>query len=204
MPDDRVTELAAAYDAHADERERAGEPEWRSPIRAAFAARLAPGARLVELGAGVGYTAQWFAGEGFAVTAIDLSAGNVAKCREKGVAAEVGDITALRLPHASFDAAWAASCLMHVADVDLPAALHGIRDVLVPGGLFWAGTWGGIDREGTWDDDWYEPKRFYSLRSHDRMQAMYEAAGFTVLEFAALDVSVHDVDWAYQSCLMAR
>lgn len=195
-------DLVAAYDAHAGERDERGEPDWRSPVRAAFAARLSPGARVLEIGAGVGYTAQWFAAAGFDVVATDLSPANVSRCAAKGVTALVRDMRALGFPDESFDAVWAASCLMHVPDVELVAVLEGIRDVLVPGGLFWAGTWGGDDVEGVWEDDHYEPKRFYSRRSDARLRSLYGRV-FTVEGFDALDVEP-GFAWHYQSAWLRR
>lgn len=192
--------LAAAYDAHAPDREEKGEPEWRDEIRADFAARLASGARLLEIGAGVGYSAAWFVAEGFDVLATDLSAENVAHCRAKGVRAEVRDMADLSLPARSFDAVWAASCLMHIPNVELPSVLAGIRNIMVPGGWFWAGTWGGADEEGTWDDDPYTPKRFYSFRSDERMRIFY-AAHFDVVRFDSLD-PMPELGNHYQSALL--
>ncbi|MDX1691111.1 MAG: class I SAM-dependent methyltransferase [Acidimicrobiia bacterium] len=199
--DRRITDLIAAYDANAATREEKGEPEWRSPIRADFAGRLPEGARVLEIGAGVGYTARWFHEQGLDVTATDLSPANVAKIREKGVTAHVRDMAELGFSAASFEGVWAASCLMHIPDAALPGVLTGIREVLVPDGWFWAGTWGGVDREGIWEDDSYEPKRFYSFRSHDRIRSFYEDAGFEIVSFEVIDAEP-TIEWSYQSTLM--
>jgi SAM-dependent methyltransferase len=194
--------MVAAYDKYADEREANGEPSWRDAVRADFASRLAPGGRIVELGAGVGYTSRWFADQGFDVLATDLSPGNVTKCRDKGLTASVLDMHHIDLPAESTDGIWAASCLMHIADVELPAVLEAIRRLLVPGGWFWTGTWGGPDREGIWEDDFYEPKRFYSNRRDDRMRAFYEAH-FDVTSFEVIDPEP-SIDWHYQMALLRK
>ncbi len=201
-PADRLADLVAAYDAYAPDREEMGEPDWRDDIRADFAARLPAGAAVLEVGAGVGYTARWFADEGFDVTATDLSPANVALCRSKGVRAEVRDMADLGFAGESFDGVWAASCLMHVPDAELPGVLQEIARVLIPGGWFWAGTWGGADDEGVWEEDWYRPKRFYSIRADDRMRALYEP-DFEVLSFTTLDPRP-DLQWHYQSALLRK
>lgn len=195
-------DLIATYDAHAEEREAKGEPEWRNPVREAFVARVPAAGRILEIGAGVGYSSRWFADRGFDVLATDLSAANVAKCRAKGVEAVVRDMRDLDLPAESFDGVWAASCLLHIADADLPGVLDGIAAVMRPGGWFWAGTWGGSDREGVWEQDWYEPKRFYSNRSDDRIRRFYEGT-FVVESFEVIDPEP-DIEWHYQMALMRK
>ena len=195
-------DLVAAYDANADEREARGEPDWRDGEKLEFIRKLGSGARILELGAGVGYSSRWFADRGLNVLATDLSGENVALCREKGLAAKVMDMTQIDEPGSSFDGVWAASCLMHIADRDLPGVLAGIAEVLRPGGWFWAGTWGGIDREGIWDEDFYEPKRFYSNRTDGRMRAFYEAQ-FEVEHFTILDPEP-EFEWHYQMALMRK
>lgn len=199
---ERLTSLAASYDAYAHEREANGEPEWRDDIRGDFASRLPVGGRIVEVGAGAGYTAKWFLDQGFDITATDLAPANVELCRAKGVPAEVRDMADLGFASESVDGVWAASCLMHIADVHLPDVLGEISRVLKPGSHFWAGTWGGSDAEGIWQDDFYEPKRFYSIRNDERMQALYEPH-FTVLSFKTFDPRP-DFDWHYQSALLLK
>lgn len=193
--------LAAIYDAMVDEREDRGEPEWRLPAQERFVDRLGLGARLLEVGSGVGYAARWFTDRGLDVTASDLSPGNVAKIREKGVPAEVVDLSALPFDDASFDGVWAASCLMHIPNADLPATLEGIRRVLVPGGWFWAGTWGVEESaEGIWAEDRNDPPRFYSVRSDAEMEAFYRAV-FEVVSFEATRPE-EEFAWHYQWALL--
>lgn len=197
-------DLAAAYDARAGDREAAGEPEWRNAAQADLVERLGPGAELLEVGAGVGYASRWFADRGLAVVATDLSAENVARCREKGLRAEVADMGDLPFPDGSFDAVWAASCLMHIPNADLPGTLREIARVIRPGGLLWTGTWGSESSgEGIWEADWYEPKRFYSLRSDADLRA-FLGERFRILSFDSRDDFEKDIDWHYQMTLMAR
>ena len=192
-------DLASAYDAHVLDREAKGEPEWRSSHRVRFAAELPPGGRVLELGAGVGYTAQWFAEQGFEVLATDLSPANVDMCRAKGVEARVADLMNLDL-EGSFDGVWAASCLMHVPNAHLGETLASIAGLLNDSGLFWAGTWGGVESEGIWEEDWYRPRRFYSIRSDEQIQSFYRDV-FEISSFVAFDPEP-DIEWHYQTALL--
>ena len=59
---------------------------------------------LLEIGAGSGHSAAFFAGEGFNVAAIDLSPLNIERCEAKGLDARVADFADLPFPDGSFDA----------------------------------------------------------------------------------------------------
>ena len=53
---------------------------------------------------------------------------------------------------------------------DLARVLEAIGEVLIPGGLFYAGTWGGVDEEGPMHDDRHPVSRFFAFRSDRRMR----------------------------------
>ena len=57
------------------------------------------------------------------------------------------------------------------------------------------GLWGGIDREFTNDTDHFDPPRFFSLRSNERVQPML--APFGEVESFESWPNVHS-DWCYQ------
>jgi len=187
-------------DVDSPDREEVGEPDWRDDIRDDFVARLPEGARVLEIGAGVGYTAKWFLDQGIDIIATDLSPANIELCRAKGVPAEVRDMADLGFTDSSFDGLWAASCLMHVPLADLGTVFGEVNRVLGDGGLFWAGTWGGDTAEGMWDDDRYEPKRFYGIRDDELMRSLYEPH-FEVLSIDTFD-PMPEIDWHYQSALL--
>ena len=168
-------DLVSSYDSDAVERDERGEPDWRNEHRNLFAAamRAEEKTRLLEVGAGSGHSAAFFVAEGFTVVATDLSPGNVARCRAKGLDARVGDFYDLEFPDASFDAVWAMSCLMHAPDADLPDVLDEMARVLVPGGIAMIGLWGGRGTSGIWEGDDHVPPRFYSLRTDDQVRAAF-------------------------------
>jgi len=58
--------------------------------------------------------------------------------------------------------------------------------VLVPGGLFYVGTWGGKDKEGPRRDDHHPVPRFFAFRS-DRLMRETLAERFRVLSFRTFD-----------------
>jgi SAM-dependent methyltransferase len=109
----------------------------------------------------------------------------VAACRQKGLEARVMDVCALDLPDAQFDAVFALNCLLHLPKAEFPKALGEIRRVLKPGGLFYLGLYGGHDSEGIYEDDSYDPKRFFSfwrnqaLKNH--LEEFFEVVSFNVI-----------------------
>ena len=147
--------LVRYYDADATARDDRGEPGWRDEHRASFAGLLRSEhkRRLLEIGAGSGFSSAYFAEEGLDVIATDLSAANVERARAKGLDAEVAAFYDLGYEDESFDALWAISFLVHVPDDDLPSVLEGLARVLISGGLMQVGLWEGHDEEGPWGND---------------------------------------------------
>jgi SAM-dependent methyltransferase len=141
---------------------------------------------LLEVGAGTGHDSLYFQRHGLRVLCTDLSPAMVELCRAKGLDARVADFLSLQVPAASFDAVYALNCLLHVPTPDLPRVLAAIGEVLVPGGLFYAGTWGGRDEEGLMRDDHHPAPRFFAFRSDQRMRQAL-AGHFRILSFTAID-----------------
>jgi SAM-dependent methyltransferase len=198
--------MASTYDAVADHREEMGEAAWRWPLAERFLDIMRSEARtsLLEIGAGVGYTSRWFADRGVAVVATDLSPVQVGLCRAKGVEAYARDMYDLGFAPGSFDALWAMNCIHHVPDADLPVVLGGMASVLAPGGLGYLGVWGGDDREGMYEDDFYAPARFFSFRSDAALVRMVEEV-FDVESFETfLPDDEQDEDGLHMQSLVIR
>ncbi|SDS74186.1 Methyltransferase domain-containing protein [Actinoplanes derwentensis] len=185
--DEILEPLRQAYDARAAWRDGTTKEPWKLAERQAFRDRLAPGARVLEVGAGTGQDSASFRKEGFAVVAADLSPVMVEHCRAKGIEAHVMDFLHLDLPAGSFDAVFAMNCLLHVPNRDLPAVLESIRAVLSPGGLFFVGVYGGESAEGPLDDDQHVPPRFFSSRTDEQLLGFAVAARFDVVDFHPVD-----------------
>lgn len=187
--DEVLGPLREAYDARAAERDGLIKEPWKLAERQAFRDRLAPGARLLEIGAGTGQDSAYFQQEGFAAVAADLSPVMVEHCRAKGIEAHVMDFLHLNFPAGSFDAVFAMNCLLHVPNHDLPAVLAAIRAVLRPGGLFFLGVYGGNEEdpaEGPIHGDDHVPQRFFSWRTDEQLLG-FATAWFDVVDFHPVD-----------------
>ncbi|WP_081687598.1 class I SAM-dependent methyltransferase [Glycomyces tenuis] len=181
-------DLRQAYDAKAEVRERKEDAPWKRDERARFAAHLreAGSSVLLEIGAGHGVSGRYFADEGFAVTCVDLSPEMIGYCRAKGLTAEVMDFNALDFADGSFDAVFGMNTLLHVPRAELEAILREVKRVLAPGSLFYWGQYGGRDSEGVWSGDHYEPKRFFSFMTVERITDL-AAEHFELLDLVVLE-----------------
>jgi trans-aconitate methyltransferase len=91
------------------------------------------GLRVLDIGAGTGAVSRALAGGGAHPTAIDLAPDMVARLRDHGFTAVVGDIRALPFEDSSFDGAVAAFAISHVDDPG--RALAEARRVVRPEGV---------------------------------------------------------------------
>jgi SAM-dependent methyltransferase len=199
--DDVLGALRESYDARADWRDQISKEPWKLAERQAFGDRLAPGARLLEIGAGTGQDSVYFQERGAVVAAADLSPAMVAHCRAKGVDAHVMDFLHLDFPAGAFDAVFAMNCLLHVPNHDLPAVLASIEAVLRPGGLLFVGVYSGDGEEGVFGDDQHVPPRFFSWRTDEQLLGFAAGAGFEVLDFHPVDTGR---DFRFQSLTLRR
>ena len=176
MAADRDT--IAFYDreavAYADYAARGAGYDWLER----FAARLAPGAAVLDLGCGSGWAADIFARRGFPVTAIDASRGLAAEAeRRYGIAVRVMDFAAIDF-EAEFGGVWAAFSLLHAPGEAMGAHLARIHRALVPGGWLYlglkAGSGEGRDRLG----------RLYSYWGPAQIAGLLTRTGFTDVEAA--------------------
>jgi SAM-dependent methyltransferase len=110
--------------------------DWFAWLRAQI--ELAPGARLLEVGAGPGRL--WQDAPAAAPLLTDLSRGMLVEARQRVPTAQVAvaDAQALPFPSAAFDRVTANHMLYHVPDMDRAAAE--LRRVLRPDGLLVAAT----------------------------------------------------------------
>jgi hypothetical protein len=69
-----------------------------------------------------------------------------------------------------------------VPKADFPGILTTLQGLLAPEGLFFLGQYGGVDREGVWAGDHYEPKRFYARYLDEQLQALV-VHQFEVVDF---------------------
>jgi SAM-dependent methyltransferase len=135
--DDRTAHNRATYDRIAESylrRQHVPLPEGRSPLEGVleeYAATLAPGSQVADLGAGPGIQAAALRRHGHQVVAVDLSRVMLLL----GVGGVVGDLRRLPLRTAALDGVWSCAALLHVPDADTGLVLAGVRRVLRPGGV---------------------------------------------------------------------
>jgi SAM-dependent methyltransferase len=187
MDDASRERLVAAYEAVALKRDTAQVATWRYSVADDFFERLPPHPRILDLGAGTGQYGDRFARMGATVTAMDLTPAHVELCRAKGLDAIVGDFITDDLGTAAYDGVWALNSLLHVPKLELSGVLGRIWEALVPGGLALICVWGGVDLEGTRDEDGYDPPRFLALYT-DEQFAQIPTAGMERLDTWTLDV----------------
>jgi len=129
---------------------------------------------LLDLGAGSGVYGKYFENNGLEVTCIDLSSGMIKLCKEKGLYAHIMDFYNLEFEENSFDVIWSLNTLLHVPKKSIEKIFKNIKRVLKPNGLFYLGLYGGDDFEGIWEEDFYEPKRFFSFYKDEMIKELVQ------------------------------
>jgi len=159
--------LIATYEKYAHKRTANAADSFKEVEKEVFKKYLVAEKRqaILEVGCGPGYDAKSFQEQGLRILAIDNTPAMVELAKEKGVPAQMLDCYDLEQIDATFDAVYSMNCLLHVPQKDLGQIFHLLSDRLNERGLMYLGLWGGEDFEGVWQQDPYEPKRFFSLRS---------------------------------------
>jgi SAM-dependent methyltransferase len=138
---------------------------------AAFLARLAPGASILELGCGAGGDTADMLARGFAVRATDGSP-EMADVASRRLGRRVETLLFEDLDEIeAYDAVWANACLLHVPRPELADVLARIWRALKPAGHFYASYKAG---EAAGRDTL---NRYYNYPSPDWLQATYAEAG---------------------------
>lgn len=179
-----IADLKDAYDGAADERDQKETAQWKIELRNKFFKLLESENKsaLLEIGAGTGKDSRYFHEQGLRVTCIDLSPENVHRCRQKGLNALEMDFNKMNFPPSTFEAVYAMNCLLHVPHQNFGKILDSVYDLLHPSGLFFLGQFGGKDFEGIYDEDQYQPKRFYSFWTDAQIKGLAEDK-FTIENF---------------------
>jgi len=193
VTDPRTALVAAGYDAMIDTWET-----WKAQItddpRADWCdelvARLPRGGRVVELGCGGGTDETRLLADRFRLTAIDLSAEQLRRARERVPEAAFlqGDIAELELDPASVDAVAAFYVLNHVPRELLAGLFARVHRWLAPGGLFLA-TLGATDLPG-WTGEWLGQPTYFAGFAPETNRRLLADAGFE-LEHDEL-VTIHE------------
>lgn len=177
--------VARGYDAiaarHADWAGHTRTDE-RERYTAILLNALRPGARVLELGCGVGVPTTQRLARRFAVTGVDISAQHIALARGNVPAATFlqADMAALDFAPASFDAVAAFYSIIHVPREEHAALVHAIATWLRPGGLLVA-TMGAGATEAAVAPDWLGVPMFFSHFDGATNRRLVEEAGLRII-----------------------
>ncbi|MBC2934366.1 class I SAM-dependent methyltransferase [Nocardioides sp. zg-1228] len=148
-----------------------------------FVDRLAPGARVLEIGSGGGRDARLIEELGLRVRRTDVSQGFVDLLRQRGWQADLLDplVDDLTSPEGPYDAVWANASLLHVARADLPTVLGRLAEVTRPGGLLRISLKEG-DGEGWSTHGSIRHRRHFTYWRADALHAVVLGAGWAEVE----------------------
>ncbi|WP_244928672.1 methyltransferase domain-containing protein [Nocardioides sp. W7] len=179
----------AAYDdfASAYREGRAGLPDPDAHLRDRFAAALAPGARVLEIGSGPGRDARALEDAGLSVRRTDVSERFVELLRAEGHEADVldplgDDLDDPRRPGTPYDGVWASASLLHVARADLPEVLRRLAAATRTGGVLHLDVKEGEGEAWSTHGSVAAPRRF-TYWSREALDAVAAGAGWRVEEW---------------------
>lgn len=184
-----LQDLVHSYDSAAEERDKFEVSDWKKDLRSNFLGLLNEEgkSKLIDIGAGTGIHAKFFHDHRIDVTCIDLSPAHVQKCKDKGLKSFIINVLEMDSLDQEYDCAFALNSLLHIQTLRLPNVLSNISKILIADGLFFWGQYGGEYREGVYQDDNHEPKRFFSLLTDEQMYEM-TSRDFTVEKFDIVEL----------------
>jgi SAM-dependent methyltransferase len=171
--------VSVAYRGDTVDAERTGYAHWLRLL----GRRVAPGARVLDLGCGCGVPVARMLAERHSVTGVDLSPVQIARARAlvPGARFVCADMTAVEFEAGSFDAVVAFYSIINVPLAEQPELIRRVARWLAPGGWFlavvgkraWTGT----------EDDWRGVRGASMYWSHadvEDYRAWFAQAGFVV------------------------
>jgi SAM-dependent methyltransferase len=147
---------------------------------ARFAAHLAPGALVADVGCGPGRDLVALAARGFVVVGIDLSQAMLREARLRSPAPLVAaDMRSLPLRPGRLDGLWACASLLHVPKRQAPSTVRALRDCMRPGGVAFFAL-----KEGAGEGlvTKHGRARFYALYAADELDGLLSRAGFQIVD----------------------
>jgi ubiquinone/menaquinone biosynthesis C-methylase UbiE len=166
-------QIAAAYAARPD------LERTLDAVRRRFAARLAPGARVLDVGCGPAHDTAALRGFGLSVCGLDRSRGMLAQARPRDLPLLLGDMRRLPVSSAALDGLWVCASFLHIPRRDAPDVLGEMRRALRPGGLLYLGV-----KQGR-GERWVEQdaqRRYFSFYTEAELDTLLEASGFATVE----------------------
>ncbi len=196
--------LRKTYNKYAQERETNRMQGWKMEERSKFLSLLQKERKqaLLEIGAGTGHDSKFFRDHGLEVVCIDLSPAMVELCRQKDLTAYVMDMADIQLPANSFDAVYSMNSLLHLTKTEFPWVLLQVDRLLRADGVFFIGMYGGRDYEGVWENDSYDPKRFFSFFTDEHL-TQEVAKVFNIISFESFLIEPEDTIY-FQSLILRK
>ena len=147
-------------------------------------------AKIIDIGCGSGRDATIFSEMGAKVVGIDFCSNllDIAKQNSPLPKFELMDIEAMDFPDSSFDGAWSACSLGHIAKKNLPAVLKKINVLLKDNGIFYLALKKGSG-ELLEQDMRYEGniQKFWSYYEEEELKNILQAAHFKILDFTVVE-----------------
>jgi ubiquinone/menaquinone biosynthesis C-methylase UbiE len=172
---------SATYDQiAADYAAQAGRNDALAESRRRFAARLAVGARVLDVGCGPAHDTAGLRDLGLRAIGFDRSRGMLALARSHQLPLLLGDMRQLPLRAGALDGLWVCASFLHIPKPDAPVVLRELRRVLQPGGVLFISIKRGQGQR--WIAHGSGGQRFFVFYQEDELDTLLTAAGFTVRE----------------------
>lgn len=161
-----------------EERFRGSEAEISERI-SAYQPFLAGKKSLLDLGCGRGEALALFAAQGLAVHGIDSSAEMIARCHEKGLSAQEGDLfgTLAAMPDGQYDAVVSFHVIEHLPPSSLPQLVRSAWRVLKPGGVLILETPSPLSLVMSARNFWTDPTHLRPVHPWN-LEVVFREAGF--------------------------
>jgi ubiquinone/menaquinone biosynthesis C-methylase UbiE len=207
VSDPRTALVGAGYDAVVDTWEA-----WRARITDdprrewldELVSRLAPGARVVELGCGGGTDETRVLAERFRLTGVDLSSEQLRRARERVPEATYvhADFTTLELKPASLDAVASFYAFNHVPRELLAGLFARVHGWLRAGGLFLCAL--GTSDTDEWIGDFLGAPTHFSSFPPETNTRLLEETGFELVRDELVTIREPEGDATFQWVLAQR
>lgn len=165
---------------------------WGAVLLEEFAASLATGSLIVDIGCGPGFDASALAAAGHRVIGLDFTFAMLQRAKSRHSSVVQADMRALPLESGSVDAVWSSYALLHIPAEDLGATIAGVRRILRPDGrvclIFAAGVNDAASDVSTeLEDVEYRPEltRTYVYVQPTYVRELMTSAGFVIDTFGA-------------------
>lgn len=146
--------------------------------------------KIIDIGSGSGRDAKIFTHKGIDVVGIDFCQNLIDIARKNAPLAEfkLMDIEEMHFPPDSFDGAWAACSLLHIAKKSFPEVLKKIHNLLKKEGLLYLALKKG-QGESLEADLRYEGdvKKFWSFYEEDELKNILQNTNFKILSFDLIE-----------------